>query len=349
MKGSTVKVGTRGSALALAQSTQIIRRLKEIHPKLNFVLVPIKTAGDRITSAAELRKAGKGLFVKEIERALIGRRISMAIHSMKDLPSELPDGLAIGAVPARADASDVFIGRNSTPIEKLPPGAQVGTSSLRRQAILKSIFPHLSFVELKGNLDTRLEKLRAPRSALSGIVVAAAGVGRLYPENGIPTQPLPMEVLVPAAGQGAIAIEIRGRDEEMRKLLQPIHHESTAACVDAEREFQRRLEGGCQVPMGAHAEASDDGLLRLTACLASLDGRRIIRESQTGTLDNPLAIAAALETVVNSKGAQEILSALRPPPARPAQSARPHRNGRAMRPNRRGSSRPKVRARIRRR
>ena len=337
MRGSTVKVGTRGSALALAQSQQIIKRLKQIHPKLNFVLIPIKTAGDRITSAAELRTAGKGLFVKEIERALLGRRISMAIHSMKDLPSELPDGLVIGAIPERADASDVFIGRNLTPIEKLPPGAQVGTSSLRRQAMLRSLFPQLRLVELRGNLDTRLEKLRSPRSTLSGIVVAAAGVRRLYPDNGIPAQPLPRDKVVPAAGQGAIAIEIRAKDEEIRKILQPLHHEATAACVGAEREFQRRLEGGCQVPMGAYAEASEDGLIRLTACLASLDGRRVIRESQTGTLDDPVGIAQALETVVNAKGAQEILAEIRPAPSRPA---RPHRNGQARRRTARPKRRP---------
>src|SRR6185436_14104163 len=264
---STIKVGTRGSALALAQTNQILARLKQFHPKLNFVVVPIKTAGDRITSAAALRKAGKGLFVKEIERALLARKISLAVHSLKDLPSELPEGLVLGAVPERADPWDLFIGRNAVPIEELPPGAPVATSSLRRQAILKSIYPHLRFVEMKGNLDTRLEKLRHPKSALSGIVVAAAGVRRLYPDNGIPAQPLPADQVVPAAGQGALALEIRANDEEMKKILAPIHHAPTAACVAAERELQRRLEGGCQVPMGAYAEASDDGVLKLTACI----------------------------------------------------------------------------------
>ena len=344
MRGSTVKVGTRGSALALAQTRQVLKRLQEFHPKINFVVVPIKTAGDRITSAEELRRAGKGLFVKEIERALLSRKISIAVHSMKDLPSELPDGLVIGAVPERADASDVFIGRTAMPIEKLPPGSQIGTSSLRRQAILRSIFPHLRFVELKGNLDTRLEKLRAPRSPLSGIVVAAAGVRRLYPENGIPTQLLPRDQVVPAAGQGAIALEIRAADEEMRELLKPIHHDATAACVEAEREFQRRLEGGCQVPMGAHAEASDDGLIRLTACLASLDGRRLVRESQSGTVEDPKGVAEALETIVNSRGAQEILAEIRPKPAR---STRPHRNGQAKSKRRASRPRPRPRPRAR--
>lgn len=337
MRPSTVKVGTRGSPLALAQCGQVLKKLKEFHPKVNFVIVPIKTSGDRISSAAQLRTAGKGLFVKEIERALLSRKISIAVHSMKDLPSELPEGLILGAVPERADASDVFIGRTSTPIEKLPPGAQVATSSLRRQAILKSLFPHLKFVEMKGNLDTRLEKLRTPKSALSGIIVAAAGVRRLYPDNGIPTQSIPKDRLVPAAGQGALALEIREADERMKELLHPIHHEATAACVAAEREFQRRLEGGCQVPMGAYAEASDDGLVRLTACLASLDGRRIIRESQTGTLGDPTKIAEALETIVNSKGAQEILGELRPRP--PIRAPRPHRNGHARRPSPRSKTR----------
>ena len=269
---------------------------------------------------------------------------------MKDLPSELPEGLTIGAVLERADASDVFIGRGSMPIEKLPPGAQVGTSSLRRQAILRSLFPHLEFVEMKGNLDTRLEKLRGPRSPLAGIVVAAAGVRRLYPDNGVPVQILPRDKVVPAAGQGAIAIEIRAADEDMRELVKPVHHETTGACVEAEREFQRRLEGGCQVPMGAYAESSEDGLLRLTACLASLDGRKVIRESQTGTVDDPKSIAEALETIVNSRGAQEILAGIRPAGTR---SVRPHRNGKAhggrgRKARARSTRRPRARARSRR-
>ena len=323
MRGSTIKVGTRGSALALAQTGQILEKLQEFHPKLNFVIVPIKTEGDRITSAAELRKAGKGLFVKEIERALLTRKVSLAVHSLKDLPSELPKGLILGAVPERADPRDVFIGRNAIPIEKLPPGAQVATSSLRRQSILKSIFPRLQFVEMKGNLDTRLAKLRHPKSSLSGIVVAAAGVRRLYPDNGIPTQPLSPDQVVPAAGQGALALEIRANDEEMKKILAPIHHAATAACVAAERELQRRLEGGCQVPMGAYAEASDDGVLKLTAAIGTVDGRRVIRASQAGMIDAPASIAEALEMILVSSGAREILEQVAP--ARKSLKRRPAR------------------------
>lgn len=312
MKHSTIKVGTRGSALALAQTRQILGRLAEIHPKLNFVIVPIKTAGDRITSTAELRKAGKGLFVKEIERALLARKISLAVHSLKDLPSELPAGLVLGAVPERADPRDVFIGKGTTPLEKLAPGSQVATSSLRRQAILKSLYPHLTFVDIKGNLDTRLAKLRNPRSGISGIIVAAAGVKRLYPDNGIPAQPLSAEQLVPAAGQGVLALEIRESDLDMKRLLAPLHHPQTSACVEAERELQRRLEGGCQVPLGVFAESAEDGVLRLTACLGTPDGRRVIRASQSGMMDAPRNIAEALETQLVAAGAREILSELAP-------------------------------------
>jgi hydroxymethylbilane synthase len=337
VKGSTVKVGTRASPLALAQTEWVLKRLREIHPQFKFVAIPIKTSGDRISSAAELRKAGKGLFVKELERALLARKIGMAVHSMKDLPSELPAGLVLGAVLERADPSDVFIGRSIAAIEKLPKGAQIGTSSLRRQAILRSIFPHLKFVELKGNLDTRLEKLRGSRSSLAGIVVAAAGVRRLHGDNGVATQILPRDRVVPAAGQGAIGVEIRASDSQALRLLEPIHHPPTAACVEAERELLRRLEGGCQVPLGALAETAEEGLIRMTACLASLDGSKIIRESLTGTIEDPKGVAEALETILRTRGAREILDALRP---RSAGSFRPHRNGQA----RRRKSRSRVRS-----
>lgn len=316
MKSLTVKVGTRGSALALAQTEQTLQRLRALHPKIKFVAVPIKTTGDRITTTAKLRTSGKGLFTKEIERALLSKKVSLAIHSLKDLPSELPEGLVLGAVPERAEAADVFIGRGSVPIDKLPAGARIGTSSLRRQAILRSIFRQFVFEDLKGNLDTRLEKLKSPRGGLSGIIVAAAGLRRLRGENGVPAQLLSKEVLVPAAGQGALALEIREGDKVMRELLAPIHHPTTAACVSAERELQRRLEGGCQVPMGAYAEVSADNVLTLTACLASLDGLRVVREKQSGMIDDPAAVAGALETVLLSKGAREILDGARPRPSR---------------------------------
>jgi hydroxymethylbilane synthase len=313
LKSSTIKVGTRGSPLALAQTGLVVQRLRELHPKLNFVIVPIKTKGDRIKTAAELRAAGKGLFVKEIERALLKKQVSLAIHSMKDLPGELAKGLVLGAVPERVDPSDVFIGRTATPIDQLPAGAQIATSSLRRQAILKSLYPRFLFAEIKGNLDTRLAKLRDPKSALSGIIVAAAGLHRLYPDGGgIVTQTLPKDRVVPAAGQGVLALEIRENDEAMKKILAPLHDPVTAACVEAERELQRRLEGGCQVPLGVYAEASGDGILKLSACLGTVDGRRILRASQSGMMDQARSIAEAVEVALVSAGAREILDALAP-------------------------------------
>lgn len=318
--GVTLKVGTRGSRLALAQSEMVVRQLQKAHPRAKFKIVPIRTTGDRLTTATELRHAGKGVFVKEIERELLGRRISMAVHSMKDLPSELPEGLVIGAVLERADASDAFIGRDNSPIETLRAGSQIGTSSLRRAALLKNMYPFLRFVELRGNLDTRLEKLKSPRSNLSGIVVAAAGLERLGVKDAVVAQLFPRDRVVPAAGQGAIGIEIREADEATREFLEPIHHAVTAACVEAEREVLRRLEGGCQVPMGAHAESSEEGLIRLTVAIATVDGRRVIRHGQTGTIEDPRSVAEAMETVLNGLGAREILATFRRPMRRPARS-----------------------------
>jgi hydroxymethylbilane synthase len=297
--------------LALAQCRQLLDSLASLNPGVRFEMVPIKTQGDLIASAAELRRAGKGLFVKEIERALLKKKVSLAVHSMKDLPSEQPEGLVLGAVPERADPRDVFIGRSTAEIGRLSPGSIVGTSSLRRQAILKALHPQLKFGELKGNLDTRLAKLRAPRATLAGIVVAAAGLERLYGDGRPAGEALPADQVVPAAGQGALALEIREDDEVMRRILAPAHHAATAACVEAERELQRRLEGGCQVPLGVHGTLDGDGILTLTACLAEPDGSRLIRERQSGSAEDPKSIAEALETILASRGAREILASLR--------------------------------------
>ncbi|MBI2933268.1 MAG: hydroxymethylbilane synthase [Planctomycetes bacterium] len=311
MRRSSVKVGTRGSALALTQTQQVISKLSAIHPNVRFVPVIIRTTGDRIKSVAELRKAGKGLFVKELELALLKRKIDCAVHSLKDLPSEIPEGLDLGAVLERAEAADVLVGKTALPLEKLPAGAVIGTASLRRQALLRATYPHLRFEDLRGNLDTRLQKLHHPKSRMAAIVVAAAGLRRLLGESAPSHQVIPKDVLVPAPGQGALAIEIRGKDDEMRKLLEPVHHPPTAAAVAAERALQHRLEGGCQVPLGIYAEANDEGLVRLVAALAAPDGSELIREEATGSADDPESLAIALETIMRSRGATDILQALR--------------------------------------
>jgi len=292
----TLKIGTRGSELALIQTRMVIARLQELNPRVSATPVVIATAGDRIKDAGPLRAAGTGVFVKELERALLARRIDAAVHSLKDMPTALQEGLEIGAILEREEAADAFVGRGTIPIEQLPRGSVVGTSSLRRQALIQAAYPQLRVEDLRGNLDTRLEKLRHPKSPLAGIVVAAAGLRRLRGANPVPHQALPKDRVVPAAGQGALAVEIRSKDDRMKALLAPLHHERTAAETSAERELVRRLEGGCQAPLGAWAQASDDGLLRLMCALARPDGSDLIRGEATGMVESPLEVSAALES-----------------------------------------------------
>ena len=337
MSRTTLRIGTRGSDLALAQTRLVIARLQETNPRVAAVPVVIATAGDRIRDAASLRAAGTGVFVKELERALLARRIDAAVHSLKDMPTALPEGLAIGAILEREEAADAFVGKGTIPIEQLPRGSVVGTSSLRRQALLQAAYPHVRIEELRGNLDTRLEKLRHPKSPLAGIVVAAAGLRRLRGANGVPHQALSKERVVPAAGQGALAVEIRSNDARMKALLAPLHHDKTAAETAAERDLVRRLEGGCQAPLGAWAQAGDDGFLRLLCALARPDGSELIRAEATGTVESPLEVAAALETIMRSRGAEEILASLRPRRLKPARNG--HKSRRAKKHVRRAKAR----------
>jgi hydroxymethylbilane synthase len=343
LKRSSIKIGTRGSALALAQTQLVVQKLQQAHPNLKVKVVVIHTSGDRIKTAAELRRAGKGLFVKEIERALLKRKIDCAVHSLKDVPSELPAGLELGAYLERGEAADAFIGRNATPIDKLPPRATIGTASLRRQALLSAAWPHLRFEDLRGNLDTRLEKLRGGRSNLSGIVVAAAGLARLGANA--EHQLIDKHVLVPAAGQGTLAIEIRSKDDDLRALLEPVHHPLTAAASTAERAVLRKLEGGCQVPLGVYAEASDDGLVRVIAAMAAPDGSNMIRAEATGTADDPESLAGGIETLLRNRGADAIFETLALSGRRPKARSNGHRNGHGKRKASRVARRAKARRR----
>ena len=337
MSRTALRIGTRGSDLALAQTRLVITKFQQAHPGLAASVVVIATSGDRIHDAAGLRAAGKGVFVKELERALLARRIDAAVHSLKDVPSTLPDGLTLGAILEREEAADAFVGRASLPIEQLPRGSVLGTSSLRRQALLQAVYPHLRVADLRGNLDTRLEKLRHPKSPFAGIVVAAAGLVRLRGANGLPHQLLPKDRVVPAAGQGALAVEIRSSDARLKALLAPLHDERTGAEVEAERELLRRLEGGCQVPLGIWGQASDDGLLRLTAALARPDGSELIRAEATGMTESPGEVAAALETILRSRGAEEILAELQP--RRVKSSSNGHKSRARRKPARKAKSR----------
>mgnify|MGYP001583575981 FL=1 len=245
---SELRIGTRGSQLALNQAHWVKEKLVEAHPDLNVMLIKIKTTGDKIQDAPLAKIGGKGLFVKEIEEALIHRRIDLAVHSIKDVPTEFPEGLHLSAITKRGDPRDVFISRDGTILKDLPQKAKIGTSSLRRQAQLLHFRKDLELLPLRGNLDTRLKKLKTMN--LDGIVLALAGVKRLGLEERI-TEIIPTEISLPAIGQGALGIETRQGDQEVEGQIQFLNHKDSWIAISAERAFLKKLEGGCQVPIAA--------------------------------------------------------------------------------------------------
>jgi hydroxymethylbilane synthase len=286
-------------------------RLRAAFPELRIRLETIRTTGDKILDVPLAEVGGKALFVKEIEEALLDHRVDLAVHSMKDVPTDLPAGLAIAAVTAREDPRDVLISRAGARFADLPRGARVGTSSLRRQAQLLHHRPDLSLVPLRGNLDTRLRKLDS--EGLDAIVLAAAGVKRLGWTHRI-TEVLPPEVCLPAIGQGALGIEMRGpraasREPSAEQIVSALDHRETHAAVLAERAFLRRLEGGCQVPFAAHAVIRD-GDLQLQGLVASPDGAHLVRGERHGRQDDAETVGTALAEELLSQGAGEIIRAL---------------------------------------
>jgi hydroxymethylbilane synthase len=252
-----LRIGTRGSRLALAQSEWIGQRVGEIYPNIKIELVRIKTKGDKILDSPLSEIGGKGLFVKEIEDALLGKEVDVAVHSVKDVPTELPDGLKLAVFPQREDPQDAFISIDYKTLNDLPEGSSVGTSSLRRSSQLLHMRPDLHIAPLRGNVDTRLRKLES--GDFQAIILAAAGLKRLglYSRiNGV----IPSDVLLPAIGQGALGLEIR-RDDKIWELLHFMNHKPTEVAVRAERAFLRELEGGCQVPVAAYGRLSGDSLI----------------------------------------------------------------------------------------
>ena len=312
-KQLTIKIGSRASRLAVAQTEQIVHKLMEAFPNTRFKTILIKTRGDRAAKVPIAQIGGKGLFTKELERALLSRKIDIAIHSLKDLPTDLPPGLRIGAIPQRGDPRDIALTRGRLPLGKLPANARVGTSSLRRKTQLAAAFPHLEVVDLRGNLDTRLELLKNGRNRLEAIVVAKAGLDRLGLKD-MPGEPISPDQIVPAPGQGALALEVRS-DERSRKLLEPIlagvHDPLTAAAVAAERALLKRVEGGCLVPLGAYAEPAEEGLLRLRAVIADPGGARLYRQEVIGDAGDPDGLAAAVEMKLREEGAAGAIEAYR--------------------------------------
>ncbi|MEK0314393.1 hydroxymethylbilane synthase [Cohnella sp. 56] len=309
----TIKVGTRQSALAMTQSGQAIDALKTLVQEaglaLAFEVVPIVTRGDRIVDVTLSKVGGKGLFVKEIEEALLGGEIDMAIHSMKDMPFELPEGLMIGCVPKREDPRDALVNLTASTLGDLPPGARVGTSSLRRAAQLQARRPDLRIESLRGNIDTRLRKLET--EGLDAIVLAAAGLRRMGWSDRI-TAFIEPEDCLPAVGQGALAIECRVSDDEVRALLTLFNDTATARAVAAERVFLGLLNGGCQVPIGAYATVDSDlpdAVVSMTGMVASPDGVKLLKASASGI--DPALVGREVAEALLGRGADTILAEAR--------------------------------------
>ncbi len=305
--GDIVKIGTRGSKLALWQAEWVKAALEKNTAGLTVELVIIKTKGDKIQDVPLAKVGGKGLFVKEIEEALLDGRVDLAVHSMKDMPAEIPEGLRIGAIPEREDPRDVFISGAGATLEGLDHGARVGTSSLRRAAQLRHVRPDLKVRSLRGNLDTRMRKLDEGR--FDAVVLAAAGVKRLGLAHRI-TQSLPPDTMLPAVGQGALCIETRENDSRIGPLTDVLDHPETRSVVTAERAFLHKLEGGCQVPIAAHGVLDGDRLT-LTGLVAELDGVAVIREVESGPATDAGGIGLRLAQRLLDRGAGEILERLK--------------------------------------
>ena len=298
-----LRIGTRGSKLALTQSELIKKEIERVHSNVQVELVRIKTTGDKILDSPLAKIGGKGLFVKEIEEALLNERVDLAVHSMKDVPAALPEGLILATFPAREDPRDAFVSVKYGNLEQLPQGARVGTGSLRRAAQLLHIRPDLELVPLRGNVGTRLRKLEG--GEFQAIILAAAGMRRLGFEDRI-SQLLSTEQMLPAIGQGALGLEVRHDDEQTIGLIDFLNDEETQVTVKAERAFLKELEGGCQVPVAAFSRLNGERL-DLEGMVAELDGSNVIRDKITGEKNEAEDMGIRLARRLLASGADEIL------------------------------------------
>ena len=310
-RGTELVIGTRGSALAQAQAEGVAAALRRAQPGLTVRLERIRTSGDRLTDAPLGPAGGKGLFVKEIEEALLAGRVDLAVHSLKDLPADLPAGLALAAFPPREDPRDVLVARAVGTLDALPEGAAVGTGSLRRQAQLLHLRPDLKVVPIRGNVDTRLRKLDA--GEVDAVLLAAAGLRRLGLGARI-TEYLPPDRMIPAIGQGALAIEVRERDlaGALGEVVRALDDAETRAAVVAERAFLRALGGDCKTPVAAHATLAS-GRITLRGIVASWHGRQVARGEVAGAAAEGEHLGTALAGDLLARGGQAILEALRVP------------------------------------
>jgi hydroxymethylbilane synthase len=302
----TVRIGTRGSPLALTQTRWVEAQLLEQHPGLVTELVIIKTTGDKLKDVPLAQVGGKGLFIKEIEEALLAGEVDLAIHSLKDMPAEMPPGCVLGAVPPREDCRDAFISQRYASLMEIPAGGRVGTGSLRRKVQVLHRRPDLEVVHLRGNVDTRLRKLET--EGLDAIILAAAGLKRLGLGH-IPRGYLAETEMLPAIGQGALGLEVRAGDQEMLDLLAPLNHVPTQVAVTGERAFLARLEGGCLVPVAALGSLAD-GVLTLEALISDLEGKKVLQDRLTGPPEEAAGMGLRLAEMLLDRGGREILQSI---------------------------------------
>lgn len=302
-----VIIGSRKSQLALTQTNWVIEQLKKLGGPFEFEVKKIVTKGDIILDVTLSKVGGKGLFVKEIEQAMINNEIDMAVHSMKDMPAVLQEGLTIGCVPKRVDPRDAWISNNGKGLLELEAGSVVGTSSLRRSAQVLARRPDLEIKWIRGNIDSRLKKCRD--GEYDAIILAAAGLERMGWSSDVVTEFLPKELCVPAVGQGALGIECRANDTELRELLSKFTEEVTNRCVTAERSFLHKIEGGCQVPIAGYAELNDNDEIILVGLVGSPDGKVILQERLVGT--DAMKLGADLAEKLLERGAKDILDAVK--------------------------------------
>ncbi len=301
-----IKIGTRGSKLALTQSKWIKSQLEMHHAGIRVDLIKIKTTGDKILDTPLSKIGGKGLFVKEIEEALLDGRVDVAVHSMKDVPAQLPEPLMLSTFPRREDPSDALIAREGCTLDQLPKGARVGTSSLRRGAQLRQFRPDLELVPLRGNVDTRLGKLKS--GDLQAVILATAGLNRMGLSHVI-TQTIPLDRLLPAVGQGALGLEVRRGDRETIQCLDFLNHRDTRTAVKAERAFLKTLEGGCQVPIAGFGQVNGE-VLSFEGLVAELDGSKVYREKITGKCQEAEAMGIQVAETLLASGAGDVLKRL---------------------------------------
>lgn len=308
MQKQTIRIATRKSLLALWQAEYVKAQLEKHHSNLTVELLGMTTRGDKILDTPLAKIGGKGLFVKELEVAMLENRADIAVHSMKDVPMEFPDGLGLAVICPRENPTDAFVSNQFNTLADLPAGAVVGTSSLRRQAQIQELRPDLIIRSLRGNVQTRLGKL--DNGEYDAIVLASAGLIRLNLTKRIKSQLSP-DIHLPAGGQGAVGIECRLDDHTTRALLAPLHHADTACCVLAERAMNRRLEGGCQVPIACYATLNTNkDTLTLQGLVANPDGTTVLRDNVQGAPDNAEALGTQLAERLLQAGADTILSAL---------------------------------------